>query len=223
MNTANPTTIAAIDLGSNSFHLLVARADGDNFRVVDRMRHMVRLAAGMSADNQLNDKAVARALSCLAQFGERVRGLPRDSVRVVGTNALRKARRAAGFINQAEAALGHPIDIISGHEEARLIYLGVSHGLDDAADMRLVIDIGGGSTEFILGRCGLSVAGKGIGAIVAKGVPPVANAVDADSEPPGDLREGEPLIGDHADGLDLELAGVRLPWHGVVLAESLHP
>ena len=152
MSTPNSATIAAIDLGSNSFHMLVARTEGDTFRVVDRMRGMVRLAAGMSADNQLNDRAVARALSCLAQFGERVSGLPADAVRVVGTNALRKARNSSHFIAQAESLLGHPIDIISGHEEARLIYLGVSHGLDDEAAVRLVVDIGGGSTEVILGR-----------------------------------------------------------------------
>ena len=153
MSTPNPTTIAAIDLGSNSFHMIVARVEqDDNFRVVDRMRSMVRLAAGLDGEGNLTDKATARALACLEQFGERVRSLPRGAVRVVGTNTLRKARNAAVFIARAEAALGHAIDIISGYEEARLIYLGVSHGLDDEADIRLVVDIGGGSTEFILGR-----------------------------------------------------------------------
>jgi exopolyphosphatase/guanosine-5'-triphosphate,3'-diphosphate pyrophosphatase len=149
---SSPATIAAIDLGSNSFHLLVARPEGDAFRVVDRMRHMARLAAGLDADNRLTEKAMVRALTCVEQFGERIRGLPHDAVRVVGTNTLRKARNAGEFVARAEALLGHSIDVISGHEEARLIYLGVAHGLDDGQDVRLVIDIGGGSSEFILGR-----------------------------------------------------------------------
>jgi len=152
MSNASPATIAAIDLGSNSFHMIVAHTGGDHFRVVDRMRSAVRLGAGLSADNQLDAAAVERAMACLAQFGERLRGLPAEAVRVVGTNTLRKARNTAGFLARAEALLGHRIDVISGHEEARLIYLGVSHGLDDEADVRLVVDIGGGSSEFILGR-----------------------------------------------------------------------
>jgi exopolyphosphatase/guanosine-5'-triphosphate,3'-diphosphate pyrophosphatase len=152
MSNASPATIAAIDLGSNSFHMIVAHTVGDHFRVVDRMRSAVRLGAGLSADNQLDAAAIDRAMACLAQFGERLRGLPAEAVRVVGTNTLRKARNTAGFLARAEALLGHRIDVISGHEEARLIYLGVSHGLDDDADVRLVVDIGGGSSEFILGR-----------------------------------------------------------------------
>lgn len=147
-----PRTLAAVDLGSNSFHMIVAQATEQGFRMLDRMRATVRLAAGLDADNNINEKAMVRAMECLAQFGERVRDLPPGSVRVVGTNTLRKARNAWNFITRAEAALGHPIDIISGHEEARLIYLGVSHGLEDEAELRLVMDIGGGSTEFILGR-----------------------------------------------------------------------
>ena len=152
MSNATPTSIAAIDLGSNSFHLIVAKTDEDNFRVVDRMREMVQLAAGLDGDNNLTDNAIERATDCLERFGERLRDLPQNAVRVVGTNTLRKARNVFSFIAQAEAALGHSIDIISGYEEARLIYLGVAHGLDDEAEQRLVMDIGGGSTEFILGR-----------------------------------------------------------------------
>lgn len=150
--TTLPSTIAAVDLGSNSFHMIVARPDDGGFRVVDRMREMVRLAAGLDAGNHITERAIERALGCLGRFGERVASLPRGSVRVVGTNTLRKARNAFEFIARAEAALGHPIDVISGYEEARLIYLGVSHGLDDEAEQRLVMDIGGGSTELILGR-----------------------------------------------------------------------
>jgi len=147
-----PATIAAIDLGSNSFHMIVARTVGDQFQVVDRMREMVRLAAGLNEANELAEDAIERALARLRHFGERIAELPRGAVRVVGTNTLRMARNAAAFIAEAEAALGHGIDVISGYEEARLIYLGVSHGLDDDAAQRLVIDIGGGSTELILGR-----------------------------------------------------------------------
>jgi exopolyphosphatase/guanosine-5'-triphosphate,3'-diphosphate pyrophosphatase len=149
---SSPDTIAAVDLGSNSFHMIVARTAGDHFRVVDRMREMVRLGAGVNAQNELTDEAVARALACLQRFGERLAELPRGAVRVVGTNTLRKAREVAAFIAEAEAALGHEVDVISGYEEARLIFLGVSHGLDDDAEQRLVMDIGGGSTELILGH-----------------------------------------------------------------------
>ncbi len=151
-NNAAAETLAAIDLGSNSFHMIVARPTDDGFRVVDRMREAVRMAGGLDTDNNLTPKAMTRALECLSRFGERIRDLPHDKVRIVGTNTLRKARNAWAFIARAEAALGHPIDVISGYEEARLIYLGVSHGVDDGAVERLVIDIGGGSTEFILGH-----------------------------------------------------------------------
>jgi exopolyphosphatase/guanosine-5'-triphosphate,3'-diphosphate pyrophosphatase len=145
-------TIAAVDLGSNSFHMVVADVGDGRPKVIDRMRDPVRLAAGLDERSRLRGEAIQRAMMCLTRFGERVRGLPAGSVRVVGTNTLRKARNSFEFIAQAEVALGHPIDIISGHEEARLIYLGVSHGLEDDSDMRLVIDVGGGSSEFILGR-----------------------------------------------------------------------
>jgi len=147
-----PESVAAVDLGSNSFHMIVARTVDDQFQVVDRMREMVRLAAGLNKKNELSKEAIARAIACLQRFGERVAELPRGTVRVVGTNTLRMARNSEVFLEQAEAALGHGIDIISGYEEARIIYLGVSHGLDDDAEQRLVMDIGGGSTEFILGR-----------------------------------------------------------------------
>ena len=148
----DPHTIAAIDLGSNSFHLLVAQPQEGRFRVVDRLREGVRLGAGFDRHHRLTPEARERALRCLERFGQRIRHLPRQAVRVVGTNALRMARDADRFLDAAEAALGHSIDIISGHEEARLIYLGVSHGLADSAELRLVMDIGGGSTELIVGR-----------------------------------------------------------------------
>ncbi len=152
MNHDVPASIAAVDLGSNSFHLIVATTTNGHFKVIDRVREMVRLAAGLDPDNSLSDEAMARATGCLQRFGERIREFEPGAVRVVGTNTLRRARNGTTFRSQAEAALGHTIDVISGLEEARLIYLGVSHGLEDESDSRLVIDIGGGSTELILGR-----------------------------------------------------------------------
>lgn len=145
-------TYAAIDLGSNSFHMIVAYEDEGGLHVVDRLREMVRLSAGLDASRSLTPEAQQRALNCLAQFGERVKNLPFGSVRAVGTNTLRSARNAHAFIHQAKDALGHPIEIISGMEEARLIYLGVAHSMATDDDKRLVIDIGGGSTEVIIGE-----------------------------------------------------------------------
>ncbi len=152
MPDATPDTIAAVDLGSNSFHMIVAQeADGD-LQLVDRMREMTRLAAGLDDSNYLIDEVLDRAIQCLQRFGERLRGIPPKRVRVVGTNTLRKARNSLDFLRMAKDVLGHSIDIISGYEEARLIYLGVSHSIEDDADRRLVVDIGGGSTELIIGR-----------------------------------------------------------------------
>ena len=144
--------LAALDLGSNSFHLIVAQDQSDRIQVIDKLKEMVRLADGLDADNNLTESAMQRALECLERFGQRVRSLGTGNVRIVGTNTLRKARNASQFIARAEAALGHQIEIISGREEARLIYLGVSQALADNFDQRLVVDIGGGSTELILGR-----------------------------------------------------------------------
>ncbi|SCZ51841.1 exopolyphosphatase [Thiohalomonas denitrificans] len=148
----SPDSIAAVDLGSNSFHLIVAQPLNGHMHVVDRLRETVRLAAGLDARDHLSADARERALECLRRFGQRLEGLPPGSVRVVGTNTLRKARNAGDFIEEATAALGHPVEIIAGREEARLIYLGVSHSLPDAPDNHLVVDIGGGSTEVIIGK-----------------------------------------------------------------------
>ncbi len=145
-------TFAALDLGSNSFHLVIARREPNGaLVVVDRLREMVRLAAGLDADNHLSADARERALDCLAKIGERLREIPARNVRVVGTNTLRKARDSGDFIQAAEVALDHGVEIVSGMEEARLIYLGVAHSLAQDG-RRLVIDIGGGSTEFIVGE-----------------------------------------------------------------------
>jgi exopolyphosphatase/guanosine-5'-triphosphate,3'-diphosphate pyrophosphatase len=146
------TQLAALDLGSNSFHLIVAQQHHGRIVVVDRLKEMVRLAAGLDANLTLSRQAMDRGIECLSRFGQRLRHLRSDSVRVVGTNTLRKARNGWEFISRAEQVIGHPIEIISGREEARLIYKGVCYAMGPAADRRLVIDIGGGSTELILGR-----------------------------------------------------------------------
>jgi exopolyphosphatase/guanosine-5'-triphosphate,3'-diphosphate pyrophosphatase len=144
--------LAAVDLGSNSFRLQIARVEGEQLYMLDGLREPVRLAAGLTADNYLDEVAQQRALAALGRFGERLRDLPPEAVRVVGTNSLRIAENAAEFIVKAERALGFPIEVIYGREEARLIYVGVAHGLPQSDDNLLVMDIGGGSTEFIIGR-----------------------------------------------------------------------
>jgi exopolyphosphatase/guanosine-5'-triphosphate,3'-diphosphate pyrophosphatase len=146
------TILAAVDLGSNSFRLQIARVENNQLYMLDNLREPVRLAAGLSDDKRLDKDTQQRALASLQRFGERLRGLPRNAVRAVGTNALRVAKNAPGFLKQAEAALGFPIEVIAGHEEARLIYIGVAHGLPPTEGSRLVIDIGGGSTELIIGN-----------------------------------------------------------------------
>ena len=145
-------TLAAVDLGSNSFRLEVARVAGDQLYPLDSLKETVRIAGGLGKDKVLDDAAQARALGCLERFGERLRGLAPGAVRCVGTSTLRIAKNADAFIRKAEAALGHPIEIVAGREEARLIYLGVAHSLPASPDRRLVVDIGGGSTELIIGH-----------------------------------------------------------------------
>lgn len=130
----------------------MARVEGKQLYMLDGLREPVRLAAGLTADNYLDEAAQQRALAALARFGERLRDLPHDAVRVVGTNSLRVAENAAQFIAKAESVLGFPIEVIAGREEARLIYMGVAHGLPRSDEQLLVIDIGGGSTEFIIGH-----------------------------------------------------------------------
>ena len=144
--------MAAVDLGSNSFHMVVARLRHGQFSIIDRIREMVRLASGLDAGGGLSESVATRAVGCLGRFGERLREMHARQVRAVGTNTLRRAQRARGFLRAAEAALGHPVEVISGIEEARLIYLGVSHHVPSAEQQMLVIDIGGGSTELIIGE-----------------------------------------------------------------------
>ena len=146
-----PESLAAIDLGSNSFHLVLGRVVDGHLDVVDRLREPVRLAAGLDKHKQLRRDAVERALGCLRRFGQRLRGMPEHAVRAVGTNTLRSARNGEAFRREAQRVLGYPIEVIAGREEARLIYLGVAHALAGNGERRLVIDIGGGSTECIIG------------------------------------------------------------------------
>src|SRR4029079_11413390 len=146
-----PDVLAAVDLGSNSFHLQVGRVVDGQIYALDSMREALRLGAGLTADKRIDRATQVRALEVLARFGERLRGLPPSAVRAVGTNTLRVAKNAAQFLREARSALGFPIEVIAGREEARLIYLGVSHSLPPAQHRRLVVDVGGGSTEFIIG------------------------------------------------------------------------
>ncbi len=148
---ARHETLAAVDLGSNSFHLLVGRIVDGQVYPLDSLREQVQLGAGLTEDKRLDRASQSRALVVLAQFRERLRGMPRNAVRAVGTNALRVAKNAPEFLREARETLGFPIEVIAGREEARLIYLGVAHALPPAENRRLVVDIGGGSTELIVG------------------------------------------------------------------------
>ena len=144
--------LAAIDIGSNSFHMVIARYTLGQLRVVDRLRETVRMADGLDGKGGLSSEARQRALECLARFGQRIRDVPSHRVRALATNTVRQLRSPQAFLMPAETALGHAIEVVSGREEARLIYLGVAHAQPPkAGQRRLVIDIGGGSTEFIIG------------------------------------------------------------------------
>lgn len=154
MLTKSPpySEIAAVDLGSNSFRLQLARVVDGRLIFHDSLREVVRLGAGLDQNNYLDPAAQQRAIDCLKRFGERLRGLPLEAIRAVATNTFRVAKNSTELMVQAQAALGCPIEIIAGREEARMIFVGVSHSLPAADYQRLVIDIGGGSTEFIIGQ-----------------------------------------------------------------------
>lgn len=146
------STLAAVDLGSNSFRLQIARIADGQIYPLDSLKETVRLAAGLTDDRLLDEAAQLRALAALSRFSERLRKFPVNAVRAVGTNTLRVAKNSDAFLRKAEATLGFPIEIIAGREEARLIYLGAAHSLPPSTEKRLVIDIGGGSTELIIGN-----------------------------------------------------------------------
>ncbi len=146
------SSIAAIDLGSNSFHMVVGRLDHGEVRILDRLGEKVQLGAGLDAAGNLDEASQQRALNCLCRFRQRIRDLDAASVQIVGTNALRAAKNKKQFLRRAQDVMGFPIEIITGREEARLIYLGVCHTLAHDEGKRLIIDIGGGSTELIIGE-----------------------------------------------------------------------
>ena len=143
--------LAAVDLGSNSFRLEIGRAEGAHIYILDSLRSNVRLAAGLDSEKRLTQEAFERGIEALRQFGQRLKGFDRARVRAVATNTLRVARNAAAFLQAAEEALGFPIEVIAGREEARLIFSGVAHSAPPPHARQLVIDIGGGSTEFSIG------------------------------------------------------------------------
>lgn len=148
---ARDELIAAIDLGSNSFHLAVARVDKGEVRKVLSLSEKVQLGAGLDENNWLSNEVIERGVACLSRFGQYLDAVPKNNIRIVATNALRKAVNRRSFIDKVNGFLPVPVEVIAGREEARLIYLGVSH-TNASSDRRLVIDIGGGSTEFIIGQ-----------------------------------------------------------------------
>ncbi|MEJ2094552.1 MAG: exopolyphosphatase, partial [Gammaproteobacteria bacterium] len=141
---------AAIDLGSNSFHMVVANSIEDRIQIVDKLKDMVRLAGGLDENDRLQDEVMDRALECLQRFRQRLENIPRKNIRAVGTNTLRQAKHGRAFMKKASKALGVPLEIISGREEARLIFSGVGYSNFNEQEQRLVVDIGGGSTEFAI-------------------------------------------------------------------------
>jgi exopolyphosphatase/guanosine-5'-triphosphate,3'-diphosphate pyrophosphatase len=149
---ARSDLLAAVDLGSNS-PLAGGRVSAGR-STLSTLREVVRLGAGLTSEKRIDRATQEHALEALEHIGERLRGLPKSAVRAVGTNALRVAKNSPQFLREARAALGFPIEIIAGREEARLIYLGVAHSMPPSAKNRLVVDIGGGSTEFIIGGPG---------------------------------------------------------------------
>ena len=152
MPNKTPEIVAAVDLGSNSFHMIVCSLKEGKLQTIDRLKETVRLAAGLDQDDMLDSDTQQRALACLEKFAQRIRHFPLESVRIVGTNTLRTAKNSQPFLAKAQQILNHPIHIISGIEEARLIYQGVTYSLGShQAQLRLVMDIGGGSTEYIIG------------------------------------------------------------------------
>jgi len=152
MTSERSHTYAAVDLGSNSFHLLVARREHGELRVIDQIKEMIRLGGGLDQEGALDPAVQERAFACLARFGQRLRGIPANNLRAVGTQTFRRLKNANAFLADAETALDCSIEIIAGREEARLVYLGVTQGVSGHEERRLVIDIGGGSTELVIGE-----------------------------------------------------------------------
>ena len=143
---------AGVDLGSNSFHLVVAREEHGELRQIDQIKEMVRLAGGLDRKGHLNPRVEAEALACLSRFAERIQGIPEAHIRAVGTQTFRRLRHSEKFHAAAERSLGCPIDVISGREEARLVYRGVWQGMANQDTPKLILDVGGGSTEVVAGQ-----------------------------------------------------------------------
>lgn len=149
----HPKIVAAVDLGSNSFHMIIASLEENgSLKVIDKIKEMVRLGAGLNNKQMLDEETQQRALECLSRFSQRLQNIDKKDIRITGTNTLRIAKNAKTFTKRAKKLLNHHIDIISGIEEARLIYQGAIYGLAELGEKRLVIDIGGGSTEIIIGE-----------------------------------------------------------------------
>ncbi|MGF1680582.1 exopolyphosphatase [Photobacterium minamisatsumaniensis] len=146
-----PREIAAIDMGSNSFHMVVARIVGQSLQIISRHKQRVHLASGLDEHHNLDQAAIQRGLNCLAMFAERLQGFEPENIRIAATYTLRQSQNAAVFLKRAESVLPYPIEIIPGTEEARLIYLGVAHTQPETGK-KLVVDIGGGSTELVIGE-----------------------------------------------------------------------
>lgn len=208
----NPMALAAIDLGSNSFHLVVAKEVDGRPQIVDKLRERVALAEGLHSDGQLDPVVQARALAALERFGQRLERIPRERIRAVGTATFRRLRDGEVFLRRATEALGADIEILPGREEARLVYLGVAHSLGDDEGRRLVVDIGGGSTECMLGKRFVSENGDSLkmgcvtwsrkffpgGRITAKAFEKAELAARVELEPVAELYQEEHW--DHAIG-----------------------
>lgn len=150
-NNPRPEEFAAVDLGSNSFHMVIARVVDGALQIIGRLKQRVQLADGLSEQGELSEESMERGLACLSLFAERLQGFPAENVSIVGTHSLRQAKNAAAFVKRAENVIPYPIEIVSGIEEARLIFMGVAHTQPEKG-RKLVIDIGGGSTELVIGE-----------------------------------------------------------------------
>lgn len=152
VNVGTGTLLTAVDLGSNSFYLIQGSVHGDHLSVTRRLRESVRLVAGIDQDGILDPERLSQALQCLDQFGAVTRGRPANSVRIVATSGVRRLAHPQHFLQQASVALGQPITVIDGYEEGQLIWLGALGTLSHSDERRLIVDIGGGSTECVIGQ-----------------------------------------------------------------------
>ena len=143
--------VAAVDLGSNSFHMTVAKITHSGIQILSRDRERVRLASGLNNKGVLDKKAIAKGIDALVRFDSRLTGVTAEDIRVVATHTLREAKNADEFLDLASSRFRAPIEVISGPEEARLIYQAVAH-TQPIEGRFLVFDVGGGSTEFAVGE-----------------------------------------------------------------------